>query len=221
MFLYANLLSMKKNFLMLAAVLIFAVVAGAAYLYKGGLGNVHPALLSESFLNNLSDRHPEGKTYAAEAIKAQSELKDDDSDNDFAAILNTAVQLNLLGEKQMALEWYKSALKTDPTNVLALNNMANIYDELGNFAESEKAWLLLIEVYPYKTQFWRSLGYLYRFKMNKSSEEIEALFARGLKETNNDGDIANWLLTYFLETGNNAKFVEYANKLKPSPASSQ
>ena len=166
-----------------------------------------------AWMNSLADRHPEGEQYLQELLQATQELKDSDKKNDFSAELRMGVYLNLLGEKEKALEWYGKTLQQDPTNILALNNTANIYDDLGQYDKSEATWLKLIAAYPDKTSFYRSLGYLYRYRLYKSSGDIEALFKKGLAATNNDPDLLTWLISYFQETGNNEKFAEYANLL--------
>lgn len=166
-----------------------------------------------AFLESLVDRHPEGETYVTELLKAVQELEDQDDSNDFSAALNMGVYLNLLQEQERALEWYQKALAKDPFNLLALNNVANLYGDLGRHDKAEETWLLLVETYPNKTQFWRNLGYLYQYRLYKSSQDIEAFFKRGLEATNNSPDLITWLLSYFQQTGNNEKWVEYANLL--------
>ena len=165
------------------------------------------------YFQGLATKHPNGETYVAEILQARMDLKDSNKKNDFAAFLKMGVNLNLLGEKQKALSWYEKGLQKDPVNLLALNNTANIYDELGMYDQSEVTWLKLIAAYPDKTSLYRSLGYLYRYRMRKTPEAIEDLFQKGLLITNNSPDLLNWLTSYFLETGNNEKFVEYANLL--------
>lgn len=166
-----------------------------------------------AWIKSLADRHPEGEQYAQELLQAKQALKDNDKKNDFSAYLRMGIYLNLLGEKEKALEWYGKALQQDSTNVLALNNIANIYDELGRYDKAEEAWLKLIAAYPDKPSFYRSLGYLYRYRLYKSPGDIEALFKKGLVATSNDPELLTWLIAYFQETGNNVKFAEYANLL--------
>lgn len=165
-----------------------------------------------AWIKSLQDNHPQGEEFVAELLKAREELNDKNVDNDLSAQLRMGVYLNLLEEKEKALEWYGKVLKTDATNTLALNNIANIYTDLGWYEKAETTWLTLIAAYPGETSFYRSLGYLYRFRLEKSPAEIEALFVRGLDATDNDGDLVGWLLAYFEETGNNEKWVEYANR---------
>lgn len=166
-----------------------------------------------AFIESLVGRHPEGKTFVAEILKARQELKDSDPKNDFAAFLRLGVNFNHLGEKQRALEFYNQALKTDPKNILALNNVAEIYSDLGDYQKAEEYFLKLVEYYPDKTDFYRKLGYLYRYHLNKTPSEIENLFKTGLEKTNNSADLITWLISYYQEIGDNQKFVEYANLL--------
>jgi tetratricopeptide (TPR) repeat protein len=169
--------------------------------------------IDDAFLEKLATRHPKGEEYVTAMVEARLLLEDDDQSNDLSAITEIGVYLNLLGEKERALGWYQGALSMDPTNVAALNNMANIYDELERYEEAEATWLALLLAYPDRVPAYRSLGYLYRFRLNKSSEDIEALFVKGFEATDNHPDLYNWLTSYFLETGNNEKFAEYANRL--------
>jgi tetratricopeptide (TPR) repeat protein len=165
------------------------------------------------YFEGLAAKRPDGATYVEQLLRARKDLEDDNKDNDFTAYVNIGVNLNIFGEKQEALKWYEKALLIDPESLLVLNNMADIYSDLGQYDKAEAYWLKLTELYPDKTMFYRSLGYLYWYRMQKSPQEIEALFKKGLEATENDPDLLNWLISYFSETGNNAKFAEYANLL--------
>lgn len=165
------------------------------------------------YFQGLAERHPDGATFVEQLLKARQDLKDKNKDNDFAAYANIGVNLNILGEKQEALKWYEKALAIDSANLLVLNNMAGIFSDLGNYDKAEEYWLKLTQLYPDNTMFYRSLGYLYWYRMQKSPEAIEALFKKGLEATDNNIDLLTWLISYFSETGNNVKFAEYANLL--------
>lgn len=165
------------------------------------------------YLKSLAAKRQDGATYVEQLLKARQELQDKNKDNDFAALISMGVNLNILGEKKEALKWYEKALLIDASSILVLNNVADIYSDLGQYDKAEEKWLELISLYPNKTMFYRSLGYLYWYRMQKSPQDIEALFKRGLETAENDPDLLNWLISYFLETGNNIKFAEYANLL--------
>lgn len=170
-----------------------------------------------SYFQSLAKSRVDGQTYVDELFTARSQLKDKDKTNDFVGYASLGVNLNILGEKQEALTYYKKALAIDSASLLVLNNMADIFSDLGQYDKAEQYWLKLTEFYPDKTMFWRSLGYLYRYRLQKSSQEIEEFFKTGLSATNNNPDLINWLISYFEETGNNAKFAEYANMLVRKP----
>ena len=165
------------------------------------------------FYEGLVLRHPQGEEFVEGILGALDDLEDEDDINDLEAFLVMGKTLNLLEEKEEALEWYKKALLLDPTNLIALNNSANVYSDLGRYEESEAAWLAVLQAYPARVLAWRSLGYLYQFRLGKSSEEIETFFNRGFEATNDHPDLYNWLTSYFFEAGNNEKFAEYANRL--------
>jgi tetratricopeptide (TPR) repeat protein len=165
------------------------------------------------YFEGLAAKRPDGAVYVEQLLKARQELKDKDAGNDFAAYTNIGVNLNIFGEKEEALKWYEKALLIDPESLLVLNNVADIYSDLGNYDKAEQNWLKLTELYPDKTMFYRSLGYLYWYRMQKSPQDIEALFKKVLETTDNNTDLLTWLISYFSETGNNVKFAEYANLL--------
>lgn len=203
---YKILVFLRKPIVMLALLAIagIGVLSGFQYIQEQR---------EVQYFQKLSTKHPNGETYVAEILQARLNLKDSNKENDVTAFLTMGVNLNLLGEKQKALSWYEKVLEQDPVNFLALNNTANIYDELGMYDQSEATWLKLIAAYSDKTSSYRSLGYLYWYRMQKAPETIESLFQKGLAITSNSPDLLNWLTAYFLETGNNKKFVEYANLL--------
>ena len=165
------------------------------------------------YFEGLAAKRTDGAQFVEQLLKARQDLKDGNTGNDFAAYVNIGVNLNIFGEKEEALKWYEKALLMDPESLLVLNNVADIYSDLGQYDKAEQNWLELTRLYPDKTMFYRSLGYLYWYRMQKSPQDIEALFKRGLEATDNDLDLLTWLVSYFLETGNNIKFVEYANTL--------
>ena len=166
-----------------------------------------------SYFQSLANTRSDGQPYVDELLKARSQLKNKDTTNDFAGYVSLGVNLNILGEKQEALTYYQKALAIDPVSLLVLNNMADIFSDLGQYDNAEAYWLKLTQLYPDKTMFWRSLGYLYRYRLQKSSQEIEDFFKKGLSATNNSPDLISWLISYFEETRNNEKFAEYANLL--------
>jgi tetratricopeptide (TPR) repeat protein len=166
------------------------------------------------YFKSLAKNHPEGEKFVEELLKAKAELKDSKKENDFSALLRIGVNLNLLGDKKLALKYYEKALKQDPKNFLALNNVANIYSDLGDYQKAEEYFLRLISYYPDKTMPYRNLGYLYRYRLNKTPAQIEEFFKKGLEATNNDPDLLSWLIAYFQEIGDNYRFVKYANLLQ-------
>jgi len=166
------------------------------------------------YFKSLVKNHPEAEKFVEELLKAKGELKDNQKENDFSALLRIAVNLNLLGDKKLALRYYEKTLKKDPKNFLALNNVANLYSDLGDYQKAEEYFLRLISYYPDKTMPYRSLGYLYRYRLNKTPAEIEEFFKKGLEATNNHPDLLSWLIAYFQEIGDNYRFVKYANLIQ-------
>lgn len=214
------------------AVIAFLLAAGALVVFfvfnpstgQNGVQEQEPEQqetggINRAYLEGLKDRHPRGEEYVQDILASLAEVEDEKKENYLSAFLNIAANLNLLKEQEEALRWYGQALSLDGDNVVALNNIANIYDEMGRYEDSEKAWLVLIEAHPERVPSWRSLGYLYRYRLNKSPEEIEAFFQQGLEATNNHPDLITWLISYFQEIGDNERFAKYANLLNASSQS--
>ena len=193
------------------ALVILLVIAGGGVFF--GLQYMQDQKELRYFEKLVSKRPDDGAQFVEQLLKARQDLRDRNKDNDFSAYANIGVHLNIFGEKEEALKWYEKAFSIDPESLLVLNNMADIYSDLGNYDKAEQNWLKLTELYPDKTMFYRSLGYLYWYRMHKSPQDIEALFKRGLEATNSNSDLLTWLISYFSETGNNVKFAEYANML--------
>ena len=205
---------MDKTLLLLKNPVIVAalfVIAGVGVFF--GLQYMQDQKELRYFEGLAAKRPDDGSQFVEQLLKARQDLRDRNKDNDFAAYANIGVNLNIFGEKEEALKWYEKAFSIDPESLLVLNNMADIYSDLGKYDKAEQNWLKLTELYPDKTMFYRSLGYLYWYRMQKSPQDIEALFKRGLEATSNNTDLLTWLISYFSETGNNVKFAEYANLL--------
>src|SRR3989338_8931905 len=205
---------MDKTLLLLknpVALVALLVIAGIGVFF--GFQYVQDQKELRYFEGLASKRPDDGAQLVEQLLKTRADLRDRNKDNDFAAYANIGVNLNILGEKEEALKWYEKAFLIDPESLLVLNNMADIYSDLGNYDKAEQNWLKLTELYPDKTMFYRSLGNLYWYRMHKSPQDIEALFKRGLEATNSNSDLLTWLISYFSETGNNVKFAEYANML--------
>jgi tetratricopeptide (TPR) repeat protein len=204
---------MPQKFFLIITFLIIALFLVASFFLLNYFQEKEKEEKEIAFYKSLAKNHPRGEEFVKEILEYRKFLKDKNPDNDLKAYLAIGINLNLLGQKEKALEFYERALAIDPKNILALNNIAEIYNDLGQYKKAEYYWLKLINFYPEKTIFYRRLGYLYRYRLRKTSEEIEEFFRKGLEKTDNHPDLLNWLISYYQEIGNNKKFVEYANLL--------
>jgi tetratricopeptide (TPR) repeat protein len=93
---------------------------------------------------------------------------------------------------------------------MLLNNIASLYSDLSNWTKSSEYYQKLITVYPQYTPAYRMLGYLYWYHMGNNETQIKALMDSGLKATNNNTDLANWMVGYYQQTDQADKAIPYS-----------
>jgi len=121
------------------------------------------------------------------------------------------------GKVQEALDGYLILLKDNPDNLLLLNNTADAYSDLSNWAKAEEYYKKLLVAHPDFIQGYRMLAYLYEYRFNDDEAKIKILIDDGLAKTNNNPDLLSWIIDYYQQKGEGDKAVPYseilANKL--------
>ena len=161
----------------------------------------------------LATKHQQGEQLMEEIIRRQAELDDDNADNDIAANNFLAISISDLGDKTGAIAYYKAALKLDPKSRIALNNIANVYQDLSDWNNAEVYFKKLIAAEPGYTPTYRSLAYLYQYRFNDPEEKIKALIDQGLVANPDNADLLSWIISYYQEKQENEKAVPYAERL--------
>ena len=197
----------KKIVIPIVSVLIIAGMAGVV-LYPRYSENKQLQRWQE-----LAEKHPQGQELMEEIKRRQTELKDGKADNDIAANNFLAISISNLGDKTDALKYYQAALKLDPKSRIALNNIANVYQDISDWNNAEVYFKKLIVAEPGYTPAYRSLAYLYQYRFNDPEEKIKALIDQGLAANPENADLLSWIVSYYQEKNENDKAVPYANRL--------
>ncbi|MFA7287095.1 MAG: tetratricopeptide repeat protein [Patescibacteria group bacterium] len=200
----------KKIIIPIASALIVLGFAGLL---------LYPRYAEKKQLQNwqeLAAKHPQGVQLMEEIKRRQVELKDDNAENDIAANNYLAISISNLGDKTGALKYYERALKLDPKSRIALNNIANVYQDLSDWNNAEVYFKKLITAEPGYTPAYRSLAYLYQYRFNDPEEKIKALIDQGLAANPDNGDLLSWIISYYQEKQENDKAVPYSQRLVDS-----
>lgn len=161
----------------------------------------------------LAKGKEQGENLLKEIERLQGELRDDNPNNDAYAYAYIGVAANNLGDKQGALKFYQKALKVDAKHRVALNNTAQIYEDLGEWGKAEEYYRKLIVADPTFTPAYRLLAYLYQYRFNNPEEKIKELIDDGLAATGDSADLLSWIIAYYQENGQTEKSVPYGERL--------
>ncbi|MBU1203315.1 hypothetical protein KKH39_04725 [Patescibacteria group bacterium] len=103
---------------------------------------------------------------------------------------------------QYAIEAYKKAedLAGD-TNILPINNIGLIYEILGDYALAEEQYLRALDISPAEFDTNKRLFDLYRYKLDKSPEEIIGLLDRALARAVEKAPLLQLKAGYLKDTG--------------------
>lgn len=73
-----------------------------------------------------------------------------------------AFELKRAGKKDKAIKYYEKALEIDPENIAAMNDLANIWSDLGAKDKAMKYHLYLTKMQPDTVEGWINLGVYYQ-----------------------------------------------------------
>jgi len=188
----------KKNILIVIIAILF-IGAGAYYFYQVKA----PAQVNQQG----EEQNNEGEQPSQEEVvltPAEKELRD--------KVLELVGMANE-GKTDEALTGYLALLKDNPTDLMLLNNIADLYSDKSDWANSEKYYKLLITAHPDFIQGYRMLAYLYQYRFNDDEVKIKALMDSGLKATNNNADLLNWMIAYYQGKDEGEKALPYSQML--------
>lgn len=201
----------KENIEIIIAVFLVFVIA-VAILGGGKIKDFFsrkPLEFNEEYLITLMrDRSEEQrKIFMDKIIVVKDLLAKNQNDTDAFEIIG--FMHDTLGDKEIAQKYYKEVLRSNPKSIPALNNLANIYRDRGDFGEAEGLYLKITEVEVSNIEAWRDLHDLYRYLYKSKEEQADDILLFGLSKNPDDPQILAMLATYYQDTENNKEAIKY------------
>jgi len=189
---------MNKNklIILIVAVLLIASAAGY-YFYKNKKievpNNQQQPIEEQS--NNVELQKPEDKS----PLRAQ--------------ILELVGKANE-GKTQEALDGYLALEKNNPTDLMLLNNIADLYSDMSNWTKAEEYYKKLLTANPTYINGYRMLAYLYQYRFNDDEAKIKALIDDGLAKNPGDQNLLlGWIIDYYQQKDEGDKALPYSKLL--------
>jgi tetratricopeptide (TPR) repeat protein len=203
---------MKKYYIIGAVILVVAIAGVSAWFlsapYRANWASIKAreadfAEHNPALLKNLKDVN----------IKLEQIVKDNpgDMENWFQLGTNRKALGDLLGAKK-ALQIAAQLNKLSST---VMNNLGDVYQELGEYDKAEAAFLQMIERDKSISDGYIKLSQFYLATKYKPSEEAEKVLFEGLNAPVIDsGAIILALAEFYDETGQTEKALEYYKKVE-------
>jgi len=138
----------------------------------------------------------------------------EEESSDVLVLINTARDKYDAGDVDGSIEFYLKALEIQPTNVVALNNLADIYSQKKEYEKSEEIYLRLIRSTPKWINSYRLLMSIYKYHIPEKYSDMEQILLTGIEKTSDMTEYApvdfySMLGEFYRETGNIDKAIEY------------
>lgn len=201
----------KNNIEIFVAVSIIIIIAGVFVARNINIGLWQDDLLEfdESHLIELMKDRPEGQRdlFMQRIDQAKITLAENTEDSGAYEILGFLH--DTLGDKETAEKYYKKVLKLNPESVIALNNLANVYNDNKEYKKAEELYLKITEVDPGFIEAWRDLHDLYKYSYKEKLDQADDILILGLEKNPNDPQILAMLAVYYQEARNTADAIKY------------
>ncbi|MFA6253175.1 MAG: tetratricopeptide repeat protein [Patescibacteria group bacterium] len=143
-----------------------------------------------------------------EARKAYAEKKEDNYTWDIIGNMYEFVR-----DYDRALVAYQKSVAKQPKDVIAILNIATIYEEQKkDYQEAEKYYSQAVVIFPQMSDLYQRLANLYWHKMNKL-QEAETTYVQGIEQTSNKPELITSLINFYEKTGQIDKQKASARKL--------
>ena len=129
------------------------------------------------------------------------------------AHLSVAVYLNVLGQTDKAIEQYNYLLTISPEHSIALNNLAQIYLERGEYEKTEEYYKQIIKANPSFSQGYMDLADVYRAFMPEKKSEIPQLIEEILTERPQSTDSMLYLAEFYEQEKEYDLAIEWYQKV--------
>ena len=189
----------KIYFLLIIAVLAVLVIL---FVLKPLIFKREP----EYFLETTIDEQTRGELY--ERIAKNNEILQE-FPNDYNAQMDQGNIQSQLGNASKAIEYFKKAWETIPTNATPWLNIGNIYIKLGLYKEAEDAFLKARDIRSNYYLPYFNLAKLYKDYYVEKEDQVRSIYLEGLIKTNNDYELLYFFIQYLLEKEIYSEALEY------------
>ena len=143
-----------------------------------------------------------------EARKVYAEKKDDNYTWDIIGNMYEFAK-----DYERALLAYKKSFEKQPKDIIAILNIATIYEEyIIDYQEAEKYYSQAIAIFPQMPDVYQRLANLYWHKMDKL-QEAETTYIQGIEQTAGKPELMVSLINFYGQTGQIDKQKASAQKL--------
>lgn len=211
----------KTNKIILIVVLVLAVLLiGAGIYWKKDIS----FLMEQKNLQALIKNKPELNDRLAVALQNEKIILSGKQES--AKYVELGLQWKALGELSGANVFFEKSLavyengikKFGRENILFYLNGGKLLEKLGNYTKAETYYKNAIEIGINYTDGYLALAELYELKMDKSAEEVIAVYDLGLKQIGQDGQLILEKASYLRKVGKNAEALPlYQELLKRYP----
>jgi len=130
---------------------------------------------------------------------------------DVSALITIAKIRREAGDLDGALEFYLKALEIQPTNVVALDNLANLYNHYKKeYERSAEMYLRLTENAPERVSAYQLLMYIYWNCIPEKYPDMEQILLTGIEKTSDITEYAP--VDFYIMLGDFYANVEETNK---------
>ena len=206
----------SRNNLILSSGFLCIVIIGIAVFFLSGSSVKDGAKKFSIDYNNLeilAESHPRGDSILAIIRENEQFLFDGDESNDVDAYLSIGFNVRQLGDDKFAISAYKEVLRVDKDHLLALNNIAASYKDIGEYKNAEEAYRKLVAANPGDIPTYRKLADVYALQYPDDDEGVAAIIEGGLEVVIKPADLISYLATYYRDRGNTSKAIEYFETL--------
>lgn len=209
----------NKDYLkVVIAIVVVAVIIGVFFLaYKQ---KTKFSSLEENIISFL-EKHTLSEADQIKLNKAVSDLKE--NPKNALALITIGRIRHEARDLDGGIEFYLRGLEIQPTNVVALNNLANIYNNKKQYEKSAEMHLRLIENTSEWIDSYRQLTRLYKYHLPEKYSDVEQVLLTGIEKTSNTTKYAPvnfyiMLSDFYVDIGETDKAVKYyeiAEELSP------
>jgi tetratricopeptide (TPR) repeat protein len=186
----------KKKLIILIVIILLILSAVGYYIFKNKKVETPNNIQEQGVEQQNNEQIP--------ATKEETTLR--------AKVLELVGKANA-GKTQEALAGYLALEKDNPTDLMLLNNIADLYSDMSNWTKSEEYYKKVLSSNPDYISGYRMLAYLYQYRFNDNEAKIKALIDDGLAKNKNNRDLLSWIIDYYQQKNEGDKALPYSKLL--------